>query len=91
MRLMTFFAAGCLSNVDLTMAVAQDAMVHCLPIVLASSRSFKVLSDSARGAFELWRRGWNRTHGTVTRTTVFETALSQRAIVFGIGGFECKI
>jgi hypothetical protein len=21
---------------------------------------------------ELWRRGWGRTHGTVTRTTVFE-------------------
>ena len=50
MRLMTFFAAGCLSNVDLTMAVAQDAMVHCLSIVLASSRSFKALSDSAKGA-----------------------------------------
>ena len=53
MRLMTFFAAGCLSNVDLTMAVAQDAMVHCLPIVLASSRSFKALSDFGEGAFEL--------------------------------------
>ena len=32
--------------------------------------------------------GGIRTHGTVTRTTVFETALAQRAVVFGIGGFE---
>ena len=90
MRLMTFFAAGCLSNVDLTIAVAQDAMVHCLPIVLASSRSFKALSDSARGAFEPVGEGGIRTHAT-TRTTVFETALGQRAIVFDTGGFECKI
>jgi hypothetical protein len=72
MRLMTFFAAGCLSRVDLTMAVAQDAMVHCLPIVLASSRSFKALSDSARGAFEPVGEGGIRIHVTVTRTTVFE-------------------
>ena len=30
----------------------------------------------------IWREGGIRTHGTVTRTTVFETALSQ----MGIGG-----
>ena len=32
--------------------------------------------------------GGIRTHGTVTRTTVFETALAHNEIVFGIGGFE---
>ena len=51
MRLMTFFAAGCLSNVDLTMAVAQDAMVHCLLDSAASSRSFKALSRLGEGGF----------------------------------------
>ena len=29
-----------------------------------------------------------RTLGTVTRTTVFETALAHSEIVLGIGGFE---
>jgi hypothetical protein len=35
--------------------------------------------------------GGIRTHGTVTRTTVFETALPHNEIVFGIGGFESGI